>query len=110
MTATSSATTIEAMTNGRNSRHGDMPAAFITMISESVASLLRTCAIAITRATGAITSTSCGITSPVMPMNTSIDWPWLVIRSISRSAWVTQMSAVRLIRINRKAPSVCRNM
>ncbi len=30
---------------------------------------------------------------PVMPMNTRTVWPWLVIRSMSRSAWVIQISA-----------------
>ena len=43
--------------NGRNSRHGDMPAAFITMISESLPSLLSTCATAIMSAIGAMIST-----------------------------------------------------
>ena len=61
--------------NGRNSRQGDMPAAFITMISESVASLLRTWATAIISATGAIISTSSGMIRPVMPMKTKIVWP-----------------------------------
>jgi hypothetical protein len=39
MKATISATTQVAKKNGRNSRNGERPAAFITMISESVASL-----------------------------------------------------------------------
>ena len=78
--------------NGRNSRHGDMPAAFITMISELVASLLSTWATAITSATGAITMTSRGMIRLVMPMNTRMVWPWLVIRSMSRNAWVTQIA------------------
>ena len=77
-------------------RHGDMPAAFITMISESVLSLLSVWPTAITSAIGAITSTSIGMSRPVMPMNTRTVWPWLVIRSISRSACVSQMTAVRL--------------
>ena len=80
----------------RNSSHGDMPAAFITMISESVDSLLSMCATAITSAIGAITSTSSGMISPVMPMKTRMVWPWLVMRSMSRSACVTQITAVRL--------------
>ena len=69
-----------------------MPAAFITMISESVASLLRMWATAITSATGAITMTSCGMIRPVMPMKTRMVWPWLVIRSMSRIAWVSQIA------------------
>ena len=45
--------------NGRNSRHGDMPAAFMTMISESVRELVAaTWATAITSAIGAMTRTS----------------------------------------------------
>ena len=27
-----------------------------------------------------------------MPMNTRMVWPWLVIRSTSRNAWVSQMA------------------
>ena len=42
--------------NGASRRHGRMPAPFMTMISESVASLCRMWATAITSATGAITS------------------------------------------------------
>ncbi len=53
--------------NGRNSRNGEKPAAFITMISESVASLLRVWEIAIIRAIGEMISTSAGITRLVTP-------------------------------------------
>ena len=72
-----------------------MPAEFITMISESVDSLLRMCAAAMTSAIGAITRTSSGMISPVRPMKTRMVWPWLVMMSMSRSAWVTQITAVR---------------
>jgi hypothetical protein len=40
MLAIRSEPTMVIARNGRNSRHGGMPAAFITMISESVESLL----------------------------------------------------------------------
>ncbi len=56
----------------RNNIHGDMPAAFITMISESFDILLRTCATAISNAIGAITKTSNGMIRPVMPTKTRI--------------------------------------
>jgi hypothetical protein len=48
--------------------------------------------------------------SPVMPMNTRTVCPWLVIKSISRSAWVTQTTPVRLISTSRKAPKVMRKI
>ena len=87
-----------------------MPAAFITMISESVPSLLSTWATAIISAIGAITSTSSGMMSPVMPTKTRIVCPWFVIRSMSRNACVIQMTSVRLMRITRNAPKVVRKM
>ena len=87
-----------------------MPAAFITMISESVDSLLSMCATAINSAIGAITRTSNGMISPVMPTNTRMVWPWLVIRSMSRNAWVTQITAVRLTSTTRNAPNVVRKI
>ena len=62
--------TIVTARNGRNSRHGGMPAAFITMISESVESLLSVCAIAITSAIGAMISTRFGMMRLVMPTKT----------------------------------------
>ena len=58
--------------NGRNSRHGGMPAAFMTMISESVASLFSMWATAITSAIGAMTRTRCGMIRLVMPTKTRI--------------------------------------
>ena len=94
----------------RNSFHGDMPAAFMTMISESFDSLLSVCAAAISSAIGAITRTSSGTIRPVMPMKTRTVCPWLVIRSISRSACVTQITAVRLINTSRNAPNVVRKI
>ena len=48
-------------------RHGDMPEAFITTISESVLSRLSVWPTATTSAIGAMTSTSIGISKPVMP-------------------------------------------
>ena len=94
----------------RNRIHGDMPAAFITMISESLDSLLSTCATAISSAIGAITRTSSGMIRPVMPTKTRMVWPWLVIRSMSRNACVTQITAVRLTSTTRNAPNVVRKI
>ena len=48
--------------------------------------------------------------SPVMPTNTRMVWPWLVMMSMSRSAWVTQITAVRLTSTTRNAPNVARKM
>jgi hypothetical protein len=108
--ATSSATTSATVMKARNRTHGDMPAAFITMISESVDSLLSTCATAISSAIGAITSTSSGMIRPVMPMKTRMVWPWLVMRSKSCNACVTQITAVRLTSTTRKALNVVRKI
>ena len=72
MAATRSETTSAAARNGRSSRHGDTPAAFITMISESELSLLRTCAAAMTSAIGASIMTRSGTIMPVMPTKTSM--------------------------------------
>ena len=94
----------------RNRNHGDMPAAFITMISESVDSLLSTCTTAISSAIGAITRISSGMIRPVMPTNTRMVWPWLVIRSKSRNACVTQITAVRLTSTTMNAPNVVRKI
>ena len=99
-----------AARNGRTSRQGDTPAAFITMISESELSLLRTCAAAMTSAIGAIIMTSSGMIRPVMPMKTSSVWRWLVIRSNSRIACVNHITTVKLTRVIRNAPIVVRNM
>src|SRR3954454_13377636 len=96
MNATTNATTTVAYRNGRNSRKGDSPAAFITMISESVASLFRVWEIAIISAIGAMISTSAGMTRLVMPRKVRMVWPWLVIRSMPRSACVIQITPVRL--------------
>src|SRR6185437_10771976 len=96
--------------NGRNSRYGDRPAAFITMISESVASLVRVWEIAIISAIGAMISTSAGITRPVMPRKVRMVWPWLVIRSMPRNACVIQITPVRLIRTSANDASVVRKM
>ena len=87
-----------------------MPAAFITMSSKSLDILLSTCATAISSAIGAITSTSNGMISPVMPTKTRMVWPWLVMMSMSRSAWVIQITAVRLTSTTRNAPNVARKM
>ena len=103
-------TTIAADMKARNRNHGDMPAAFMTMISESVDSLLRICATAINSAIGAITSTSSGTIKPVMPTKTRMFWPWLVIRSMSRNACVTQIKAVNVTSRTRNAPSVERKI
>ena len=67
MKATMTATTQVAKKNGRNSRNGEKPAAFITMISELVASLFSVCEIAIISAIGAMIRTRAGITRLVMP-------------------------------------------
>ena len=65
-------TTTATVMKARNKSHGDMPAAFITMISESVDSLLSVCAAAISSAIGAITNTKSGMIRPVMPTKTRI--------------------------------------
>ncbi len=57
--------------NGRSNSHGEMPAAFMTMISESELSLLMTWAEAMTSAIGAIIITRSGMIRPVMPTKTS---------------------------------------
>ncbi len=72
MKATISATTRVAKMNGRNSRDGERPAAFITMISESVASLFSVCEIAIISAIGEMIRTSAGITRLVTPRKVRI--------------------------------------
>src|SRR5690242_8337541 len=103
-------TTSAAAMKARKRIQGDMPAAFITMISESFDILLRTCVTAMSSAIGAITKTSSGMIRPVMPMNTRIVWPWLVMMSMSRRACVTQMTAVKLSNTTRNAPKVVRKM
>ena len=108
--ATMSDTTTATARNGRNSRNGEKPAAFITMISESVASLLRVCEIAIISAIGAMISTSAGMTRLVMPRKVRMVWPWLVIRSMPRNACVIQITPVRLTSTSRNAPNVVRKM
>src|SRR3954447_1342122 len=110
MNVTIAATMQVANTNGRNSRNGDIPAAFMTMISESVASLLSVCETAIISAIGAITPSSDGITRLVMPRKVRMVWPWLVIRSMPRNAWVIQITPVRLTRTNANDASVVRKM
>src|SRR6266481_630526 len=104
------ATTQVAKKNGRNSRNGEKPAAFITMISESVASLFSVCEIAIINAIGAMISTSAGITRLVMPRKVMMVWPWLVIRSIPRNACVIQITPVRLTRTSANDASVVRKI
>ena len=91
-------------------RHGDMPDAFITTISESVFSRLSVWPTATTSAIGAMIASSMGISRPVIPMKTRTVWRWLVIRSISRSACVSQMTIVRLIATSRNAPKVVRKI
>src|SRR5437016_12375953 len=110
MKATMTATTQVAKKNGRNSRNGEKPAAFITMISESVASLFSVCEIAIISAIGAMTSTSAGITRLVMPRKVMMVWPWLVIRSMPRNACVIQITPVRLTRTSANDASAVRKM
>ena len=73
--ATSSETTMPTARNGRNRIHGGIPAAFITISSESLPSLLSTWATAIIRASGAMISSSSGMIRPVMPMKTKMLWP-----------------------------------
>ena len=91
-------------------RQGDTPAAFMTMISESELSLLRTWAVANTSEIGAIIITSSGMSSPVMPTNTKTVCRWLVIKSNSRIAWVNHITIVRLTQVSTNAPMVVRNM
>ena len=110
MTETSSETTKAAAMNGLTNRHGETPAAFITMISESELSLLRTCATASTSEIGAIIITSKGMSRPVMPMKTKTVCRWLVIRSNSRIACVNHITTVKLTSVITNAPIVVRNM
>src|SRR3981081_3360818 len=104
------ATTQVAKKTVRNSRNGEKPAAFITMISESVASLLRVWEIAIISAIGEMISTSAGITRLVMPRKVTMVWPWLVIRSMPRKACVIQITPVRLTRTSANDASVVRKI
>ena len=85
-------------------RHGDMPDAFITTISESVLSRLSVWPTAITSAIGAMMASSIGISRPVIPTKTRTVWRWLVIRSISRKACVSQITIVRLIGDQQERP------
>src|SRR5579871_667580 len=110
MKATISATTKVANTKGRNSRIGEKPAAFITMISESVASLFSVCEIAIINAIGEMIRTSAGMTRLVMPRKVRMVWPWLVIRSMPRNACVIQITPVRLTRTTANDASVVRKI
>src|SRR6267378_8151678 len=110
MKVTSIATTQVAKKNGRNSRYGEKPAAFITMISESVASLFSVWEIAIISAIGAMIKTSAGITRLVMPRKVLMVWPWLVIKSMPRNACVIQITPVRLTRTNANDASVVRKI
>ncbi len=87
-----------------------MPAALRTMISESVASLFRVCVTAITSAIGAMMRASSGNARPVMPRKTRMVWPWLVIRSIPRSACVTQITLVSEVSTIVNANSTIRMM
>jgi len=78
------------------------------MISESVDNLLSTCVTAIINAIGAIVMIRNGIIRLVMPTNVRMVYPSEVIRSISRSACVTQITAVRLMSTTKNTPNVVR--
>jgi hypothetical protein len=80
------------------------------MISESVASLFSVCEIAIISAIGAMISTSAGMMRLVRPRKVTMVWPWLVIRSMPRSACVIQITPVRLTRTSANDASVVRKM
>src|SRR6202000_2426264 len=110
MKATRIATTKVAKRNGRKSRIGEKPAAFITMISESVASLFSVWEIEIISAIGEMIRTSAGITRLVMPRKVRMVWPWLVIRSMPRNACVIQITPVRLIKTTANDASVVRKI
>ena len=99
-----------AIRNGRRNLAGDRPAAFITMISESVASLLSVCMMAIKSASGAMIMASSGMANPVTPRNTRIDCPCPVIRSMPRNACVIQMTPVSDTRTIRKDSNTLRTM
>ncbi len=60
-------------------------------------------------ATGARMATSEGNASPVIIRKMSMVWPLLVIRSIWRSAWVTQMTPVSTTSPVRKAEAAVLN-
>src|ERR1700730_12463410 len=108
--ATSNDTTAPTARNGRNKIQGGIPAAFITMSSESLPTLLSTWATAIISAIGAVSGTRGGMMSAVMPTHTKMLWPWFVIRSMSRSACVIHISAVTLVQMTRNAPKVVRKI
>src|SRR5579872_6852359 len=80
------------------------------MISESVASLLSVWEIAIIKAIGEMIRTSAGMMRLVIPRKVRIVWPWLVIRSMPRKAWVIQITPVRLTRTSANDASVVRKM
>src|SRR6202012_5242155 len=62
------------------------------------------------KAIGAMIFTSDGITRLVMPRKVRIVWPWLVIRSMPRSACVIQITPVRLTRTSANDASVVRKI
>src|SRR5262249_41627451 len=80
------------------------------MIWESVASLFSVWEIEIISAIGEMTRISAGMTRPVMPRKVRIVWPWLVIRSMPRNAWVIQITPVRLTRTTANDASVVRKI
>ena len=110
MAATSIETRMPAARNGHSSRHGETPAAFITMISESEPSRLSTWPADTISAIGAMIMTRSGTIMPVMPTKTKSVWRSLVIRSKSRIAWVNQITTVKVISVIRNATIVVRNM
>jgi hypothetical protein len=109
-TPTSSDTTRAAAMNARNKTQGDMPAAFMTMISESLDNLLSTCATAISNANRRNHKDQQGYDQAGDPDEDKDRLPLAVMMSMSRNACVTQITAVRLTSTIRNAPSVVRKM
>ena len=75
-----------------------------------MASLVRVCDTAIINAIGAMIKISTGMAMLVMPRKVRIVWPWLVIRSMARSACVIQMTPVKVTTTIAKDVSVVRKI
>jgi hypothetical protein len=101
--AASAATRKAKRTKGKASRSGAIPEALITMSSLSPFSLFSVESVAANKAIGATMASSVGSDRRLKKKKTRMLWPWPVIRSSSRSACVTQITAVSARQIARKA-------
>ena len=75
----------------------------MTISSLSPLSLLSVESVAANKAMGATIASSVGRDRRLKVRKTRKVWPWPVIRSSSRSAWVTQMTAVSARHIAKNA-------